>query len=313
MNKINPLISVIVPIYNIAPYLRKCLDSLKNQTMKQIEVIMIDDGSTDDSGRIAEEYVSDDWPKFRLIRHEKNRGLSAARNTGIDEAKAEFVMFVDSDDWVEKEFCRIPYEAAIENKADLVIFWFDVWNNKRKRKKKGCVVSQGIVDELTAHEYGGTVVWNKLYKKDLYKSIRYPEGHTFEDFAITHKLVHEAEEILFLEDCLYNHISRVGSITKTHSIDNKRDGFVMSRQRKIDLISFGYPEERLKDVLYGSTIGYLSVSPRANDQLYIEAKTIVDSMVGIPKQLCWKQKAGLITWKISAPIFHLLMRIVHRQ
>ncbi len=99
----NPLISVIVPIYNVEKYVRKCLDSLKNQTMKQIEVICIDDGSTDESGRIAEEYKSEDWPKFRVI-HTENRGLSAARNCGIDEALADWIMFVDSDDWVESEF-----------------------------------------------------------------------------------------------------------------------------------------------------------------------------------------------------------------
>lgn len=116
-----PLISVIVPIYNVERYVRKCLDSLKGQTLKQIEVICIDDGSTDGSGKIADEYVSEEWPRFRVF-HTENRGLSAARNRGIDEAKAQWLMFVDSDDWVHEDFCRVPYEAAIENSADLVIF-----------------------------------------------------------------------------------------------------------------------------------------------------------------------------------------------
>lgn len=121
-NKIeDPLISVIVPIYNVEKYVRKCLESLKNQTMKEIEVICIDDGSTDRSGLIADEYESSEFPIFRVI-HTENRGLSAARNRGLDEARAEWIMFVDSDDWVDKEFCRVPYENAIENKADMVIF-----------------------------------------------------------------------------------------------------------------------------------------------------------------------------------------------
>ena len=117
-----PLISVIVPIYNVAPYIRKCLDSLKRQTMKEIEVICIDDGSTDESGKIAEEYESQEWPVFRII-HTENRGLSAARNRGIDEAQADWLMFVDSDDWVSNEFCRTPYEVAIKYNSDLIVFW----------------------------------------------------------------------------------------------------------------------------------------------------------------------------------------------
>ena len=104
----DPLVSVIVPIYNVAPWLRQCLNSLKAQTLRQIEVIMVDDGSTDESGEIAKEYVCDEWPVFRLIRHENNRGLSAARNTGIDEARSEWLMFVDSDDWVDEKFCDKP-------------------------------------------------------------------------------------------------------------------------------------------------------------------------------------------------------------
>lgn len=120
MDMQQPLISVIVPIYNVEKYVRKCLDSLVAQTLREIEVICIDDGSTDRSGEIADEIARDD-ARFRVI-HTENRGLSAARNRGIDEARSQWLMFVDSDDWVSPEFCRVPYEAAIEYGADLVIF-----------------------------------------------------------------------------------------------------------------------------------------------------------------------------------------------
>ena len=126
-----PLITVIVPIYNVAPYVRKCLDSLKRQTLKQIEVICIDDGSTDESGEIAEEYESQNWPLFRIL-HTDNQGLSAARNRGLDEAKSQWLMFVDSDDWVEPEFCEMPYKTAIEYQADLVIFGRYLTNSEGK-------------------------------------------------------------------------------------------------------------------------------------------------------------------------------------
>ena len=113
-----PLISVIVPIYNVERYVRKCLDSLVAQTMKQIEIICIDDGSTDRSGQIAEEYVGiHEGVLFRVI-HTENQGLSAARNRGIDEARSQWIMFVDSDDWVDEKFCETPYKTAVEKQAE---------------------------------------------------------------------------------------------------------------------------------------------------------------------------------------------------
>ncbi len=156
-----PVISVVVPIYNVERYVRKCLNSLQNQTMKEIEVICIDDGSTDRSGAIADEFNNDcGWPIFRVI-HTNNRGLSTARNRGIKEARADWLMFVDSDDWVSEDFCRIPYVTAIETKADLVIFrCFRVSMLGRIRKSKRPVKPKGIWDEITAHEYGGAGAWN---------------------------------------------------------------------------------------------------------------------------------------------------------
>ena len=161
-----PLISVIVPIYNVEPYLRNCLDSLKNQTLKQIEVIMIDDGSTDDSGKIAEEYVSETYPIFRCI-HTENRGLSAARNRGIDEARAEWIMFVDSDDWVDREFCRISYKKAINNGSDLIIFgYFSVKNGWIIKNK---LRFAGVLSREMAIKHVDSYAWNKLYRKYLFK------------------------------------------------------------------------------------------------------------------------------------------------
>ena len=111
------MVSVIVPIYNVENYVKKCLDSLAAQTLKDVEFILIDDGSTDNSGKIADQYSSD--PRFHIF-HTENRGLSAARNYGIDQSHGEYLMFVDGDDWVAPDYCRIPYETAITNNADLV-------------------------------------------------------------------------------------------------------------------------------------------------------------------------------------------------
>lgn len=290
------------------------MDSLLHQTMKEIEVICIDDGSTDQSGKIADEYKNEEgWPGFRVI-HTENRGLSAARNRGIDEARAEWLMFVDSDDWVEPEFCEIPYRAAMENGADLVILGADSWKNGKKIKsKKKSNTPVGLIDEFTAHEYGGVVAWNKLYKKTLFDNIRYPEGCVFEDFATTHKLVHYATVIMRISDCLYHKTIRRGSISRTPTIENKRDYFESAIDRNRSLVSWGYPEEKVLSLECGSAISFLSVTPQSDDELYLYAKKVVDLINGIPKGMSWKQKVGLIAWKCDRRIFCLVTRVAGRM
>lgn len=306
-----PLISVIVPIYNVAPYLRKCLDSLKGQTLKQIEVICIDDGSTDSSGKIAEEYECDEWPFFRVI-HTKNKGLSAARNRGIDEAQADWLMFVDSDDWVEPGFCEIPYEAAIENHADLVVFSSDSRNKEKIMKSASRNRPVGVIDEITAHEYGGWCVWNKLYRRDLYRDIRYPNGRVFEDIATTHILVHKAARIVSLQDILYHYYDRIGSICHTHTRNNRIDWKVAVFVRCRDLISYGYSEEKLKLGLYSSAIGILANTKPGKGEYHKQAKEILYSLDRIPNKMSVKKKIALRAWKIDERLFYLICRITGR-
>lgn len=302
-----PLISVIVPIYNVAPYLRKCLDSLKNQTMDEIEVICIDDGSTDGSGEIAEEYVSDQWPIFRVL-HTENRGLSAARNRGINESRADYLMFVDSDDWVESEFCRIPYEAAIRENADLVIF--GALTEKGGKVYKDRKRPFGLIDEFTAHEFGGTAVWRRICKDYLFKDIRFPEGRVFEDIAITHKIVHQAIIIFSIPDNLYHRYIRRNSISQTKKARNYTDLFASALERYDDLISYGYPKEKIN--LGQEAISYLVNTISCSESMYKEAVEIVNQIKGIPMTFTIKQKMALIIWKIDKRLFFCLCKVVRR-
>ena len=140
------MVSVIVPVYNVEKYVRQCLESLKAQTLEDVEFVIIDDGSTDSSGRICDEYSIDS--RFRVF-HTENRGLSAARNRGLDEARGEWIEFVDSDDWVLPGFCEVPLKAAIENNADLVIFQRAPTNEKgriKRGKKKEIPIGASIVN-----------------------------------------------------------------------------------------------------------------------------------------------------------------------
>lgn len=297
-----PKISVIVPIYNVAPYLRKCLDSLRNQTMKEIEVICIDDGSTDKSGEIAEEYSKVD-ERFRVI-HTENRGLSAARNTGIDEAKTEWIMFVDSDDWVDHEFCEIPYKEAIHDGSDLVIF--EYFNDKKGRMHKH---KSGLAGELTrekAIKHTDSYAWNKLYKKRLFENIRYPIGRIYEDLATTHKLIYASEQILILPNYLYCHTFRRVSISQLQSAENKREGFKSALQRSNDLKEFGCSKDAYWATLVAYALGYLARSYPNDDAMYMKAENVLDFTNGIPRELSWQKKIMLLSWKQNKKLFNQL-------
>lgn len=302
---IDPLISVIVPIYNVEKYIRECLDSLKTQTMSQIEIICIDDGSTDRSGVIADEYENKGWPIFRVI-HTENRGLSAARNRGIDEARADWIMFVDSDDWVEPEFCRVPYEVAIENQAELVIFDHYIANQKGKLKRssKADGIQSGIV--TTESVIRNSIVWNKLYKKSITDNVRYPEERVYEDIATTHKIIFKAERIYLSEERLYYYRKRKGSITESAS--NRIDAYVAKVKRYKDLIECGYATKSDETSIQTASLDYCGQATSTDGSLY---QTAVSMVEGINKDIYnfdLRHRVKLLIWRINRNIYSGIYR-----
>lgn len=189
-----PLVSVIVPVYKVEDVLKRCLDSLGRQSLREIEILLIDDASPDRCGEICEKYAVKD-SRFKVIHHLENRGLSAARNTGIAYASADYLMFVDSDDWVHENFCKLPYEYAVQNQADMVMFRYQrIEKNDSARpimKEEG--ISSGQLTRLEAielllHEVG-TYPWNKLYSRRLFNNVSYPEGYIYEGTGTIYKTI----------------------------------------------------------------------------------------------------------------------------
>ena len=239
-----PLVSVIVPIYNVENYLRKCLDSIVVQTLKDIEIILVDDGSTDESGKICDEYASQD-KRVRVV-HKINGGLSSARNTGIEAASAPFLMFIDSDDWVEPDFCEKPYLAAKNNNADLVLFAFRIIRSDGTVVQKEPGMQEGLLNETEAIHYNVTfahAAWLGLYHRKLFNNIRYPVGKLYEEAATTHKLIHAAQKIWLLNTPLYNYrIGRPGSITTAKESRDHPDLKNTMMIKINDLYNWGYEE-----------------------------------------------------------------------
>lgn len=233
-------VSIIIPVYNVQEYLDECMQSVLSQTYSKIEVILIDDGSTDSSGRLCDRYVKDS--RVRVI-HKKNGGLSDARNTGIDYASGEFLTFVDSDDIVEESFVEKMYNAQINNNADIVISSFRIRENgvekkafRRREKYRDELIDRNEAIERMLLFRGYTYsTWAKLYKKELFKGIRFPKGRICEDLATTYRLFLLADRFAFISDDAYIYRFRRGSIQTSIFDDRRKDEFYFANEMKKDL------------------------------------------------------------------------------
>ena len=237
------LISVIVPVYNVDNYLRKCIDSLIVQTLKDIEIILVNDGSTDKSIDICEEYKLKD-NRIKVI-HKENGGLSDARNKGIDIAKGKYISFVDSDDWINPQMLEKLYILASKYEADIVqgdyIKAYDediIVNNMSENIIK--YNAEQILDELYSGNYTkNIVVWNKIYKRELFNDIRFPKGKLHEDEFTTYKILHKANLIIDSNIPIYYYRQREGSIMNSDFNIKRLDLLEALKERKEYFIQNG--------------------------------------------------------------------------
>lgn len=212
--------SVIVPVYKVEPYLDKCIGSIVNQTYQNLEIILVDDGSPDRCPQICDQWAARD-SRIKVI-HKENGGLSDARNAGLDICTGAYVVFVDSDDYVDREYVSYLYELVTKNRADLAICAF------RYEKDNGAqidsVVSDGeiyVMDQCRAlKEMCDSRLFSnsacaKIYPRTFFDSIRFPVGHIYEDLAVAYKLFLKAQTVVFGQRALYHYIRNEASITKS--------------------------------------------------------------------------------------------------
>lgn len=208
-------VSVIVPIYNVEKYLSKCLNSLVNQTLDDIEIILVNDGSTDNSGKIAKEY-KDKYTEKIIYLEKENGGLSDARNFGIPYAKGEYIAFLDSDDYIEEEAYEKMYEKAKKEDADYIECDF-IWEYPNKQIIDKRIEYTDKKDMLTKVR---VVAWNKLIKRELIinNNIRFPKGLRYEDIEFTYKLIPLLKKVLYIDKPFVHYVQRKNSIANVQNV-----------------------------------------------------------------------------------------------
>lgn len=209
------LISVIVPVYNVEKYLHKCINSILNQTYKNLEIILIDDGSTDNSGKICDEYALKD-NRIKVI-HKENGGLSSARNAGLDICSGDYIGFVDSDDYIAEDMYEYLYVNLIKNNADVAMCNYWIENNLNTEIADSSLekfILNNKSNILKFHLEHGMFfpVWNKIFKKEIIKNIKFPIGLNAEDVFILIDWINNCNKIVFGNDCKYFYLKRETSL-----------------------------------------------------------------------------------------------------
>jgi len=222
------MISVIVPVYRVEPYLNQCVESILCQTYTDLEILLVDDGSPDKCGQICDEYEKQDC-RIRVF-HTENHGLSAARNLGLQYATGDYIGFVDSDDWIEPEMYEVLLRKLHEAEFDIIVCGYVTISDKKQVEWKP---SEMVCDHDGAlafliNEKINNAVWNKLYSKKLLQRSQvngalFPEGRNYEDVAVLHRIVDEAKSIAVISKALYHYRIRLGSIMKTYTVQNLMD------------------------------------------------------------------------------------------
>lgn len=229
---IKELISVVVPIYNVEMYLEQCLDSICGQSYADIEIILVDDGSTDSSGKICDNYAEQD-ERITVI-HKKNGGLSDARNTGLKKSSGKYIVFIDSDDYIDEKFVEILHRGFADEQVDISMCqYFELYETEKRFPRSENRFEEDLTlnndeafENFLVEKYPGFVVaWNKMYRTSLFRenSIIYPVGKIHEDCFTTWKLFLKSDKIVVSALPLYFYRQRKNSIMSNSNLDKEID------------------------------------------------------------------------------------------
>lgn len=314
------LISIIIPVYNVEKYLNQCLDSVINQTYRNLEIILVDDGSTDSSGLICDEYKGKD-ERITVI-HKKNGGLSDARNVGIEICSGRYITFIDSDDYVLEDYVGYLYELLYKYNADMSVCDKVCFKEHEKIKDRKQIIKEESIDKETAllyMMYGSWIdvsAWCKLYKKELFDNIRYTPNLLFEDSDIIYKLIDKCNKICVSNKSEYCYRINPNSITNS-GFNIKKMDLITATEGMRKYIAKNYPymnkaaDRRMIWALF-STLNQLYKSKPIDKE--IENKIIneirkYDKTVFFDKQSQFRDKVGIMSLRVGKGFYRFMWRL----
>ncbi len=243
--EVQDLVSIVVPVYNVEKYLKRCIDSIINQSYNNIEILLVDDGATDSSGLICDEYEKKD-SRIKTI-HKKNGGLSDARNKGIDQANGKYICFVDSDDWIEKSMIYDLIKEVKKTNSDIAICGrYRSYEDRDKEiekyqkypEKENFDNVDGLKYLMSFCGYDMSVC-DKMFLTELFKEVRFPFGKTCEDSFTTYKVFSLAKRICYLDKQLYNYYYRPNSISRNSDVN---ETVITAGKEQYDFINKEFPQ-----------------------------------------------------------------------
>lgn len=323
------LVSVIVPVYKVEEYLKECVDSIINQTYKNIEIILIDDGSPDNCGKICDEYVKKD-SRIKVI-HKENGGLSSARNAGLDVAKGEYIAFVDSDDWLMPTYVYDMLKIAMKYNKEIVQCGHaknvdDLYLKKElsKDKELSFFEKNEAIYNLNVKNHGEyIVVWNKLYRKELFENIRFPVNRINEDTFVTYKLFWNCKgEIAFTRKKLYYYRQREGSIMNNKFNIRRYDAldgyqeqfefFLKLKKKKLIDASICIYQMIIKDFWYRTNVADIENKNKYLNQLLKRSRKIYKYMI-LNKYISIKNKIIYSIFDISPSMYFGIIKLFEKR
>lgn len=312
-------ISVIIPIYNVENYLKRCIDSVINQTYKNLEIILVDDGSKDNCGKICDEYAKVD-SRIQVI-HKINGGLSDARNAGLKVATGDYIYYIDSDDYIDNDMLEIMKKNLEKYNADISIcgIYKECENGNYTLKRNNVIEimnSKEALIKLNSFSSFDMAVWNKLYKKYIVDGIEFPFGKKSEDYFVMYQYFDRASNIVVIPESKYHYIQRENSISRGKNITHD---YIEGSLRQKEFITAKYP-----DISYvGNTayaFSYIATYNRyiknnvklSNENIKLFRSEVRNYLKDILKNnyIASTKKLQAIVFSINLNLYSLLIKVI---
>ncbi len=326
------LINIIVPVYNVEKYLGKCVSSILGQRYKNLQIVLVDDGSTDNSAMLCDEYGLLDT-RVHVI-HKKNGGLSSARNAGLDyvyskdtfDVTNEYIAFIDSDDYVADDYVSFLCTLLVAEDADVAQCGHYIGYSERRKVDKNANHDLHVLNKIEALEslcYNGiydVTAWNKLYKATLFVDVRYPEGMIYEDTAISYLIAEKAEKIVVCMESKYYYNQRYTSIANGVSFNPSKYDFITIGDEMADYISQYYPSSKNAVNAKRVYVRLSTLSQMVNCNYYDKSK-ILEIVTAIKKysknimhnkNVSKRDKIGVVSVQIGFSFYRFLWKLYYK-